>query len=83
MALRFKGMYFSDIYDFLCVLSVNLTPVRFQEKIGNGGGGVVQWLERWAGDSNVAGSIPGQATLLSVLRQDSLPPRCLVRQMGT
>ena len=44
---------------------------------------MVHWLERWAGDSNVAGSIPSQATLLSVLRQDSLPPRCLVRQMGT
>ena len=24
------------IYDFLCVLSVTFTPVRFQEKIGNG-----------------------------------------------
>ena len=46
-------------------------------------GEVAQWLARWAGDSNVAGSIRGRATLLSVLRQDSLPPRCLVRQMGT
>ena len=33
---------------------------------------MAQWLARWAGDSNVAGSIRGRATLLSVLRQGSL-----------